>query len=672
MGELPIIVQRGSRDNDREEAARLLVGGRCYEWSGAGVGAAVGAGARGGGHGTARARAAGDLSSAIADRTAASGSRAAVIASTGGTPRDGPSSSRGAFSREAEERPLEFGDNVPISEEEALEVDVGAGRIVDLDGRIAGDEETEEGAFDVVDADIGAIVDPDRGVVARLSARPPSPLRDRRLEEDSNEGCQSLDKVRVSDIPGEEGTLRNRGGARSCGAVRSATRPLDERSDLTGSSIVSEEVRGETVTRDDRRNDVAVKLLPSLARGSYSRIAVFGHGVFRSSLLWLLAMSLLCIPVLGVPAPRNGDASAIPSGRDPRGDLEPGLLDVFEEDDPPTTRNELDEQELEIIRRSIVQGLGLRRIPDPSTANVSQAVYERAHREYLKRVRLSGGEEEAAKRRELRVFRATESPGNGSGLPAKDEQWGGRRGSPLFFPLEIPEERVSVDHAALRLFLEGHPSERGIAEVLVYLRNTDDDRQLIAREAIRQPRDSRWLELDSTRAASSWLEENRENLGLELEFLQDGKPVRRSFSSAVLNVFTASEASARTKRSYPEELMPLHKGRRTKCKGDNKKCCRHELTVMFKDLKGFEFIVYPKTFDAGFCKGRCPPRYNPAHHHALLQSLLWKEDRKKVPKPCCAPSKLDQLMIVYFDENDSTELKVSYWKNIQVLECACS
>lgn len=244
--------------------------------------------------------------------------------------------------------------------------------------------------------------------------------------------------------------------------------------------------------------------------------------------------------------------------------------------------------------------------------------------------------------------------------------------------MEIPEadKNASVDHATLRLLLHGHYTDRPEnLDVLLYL-NTFHARKLIVQKRIELPdaRDSRWLELDSTAAVSSWLEAGTENLGLELQFLRDGRPLERAFSSPALNVFTelTSQPNWRSKRSTPEELMSLHKGRRTKCKGESKKCCRHELTVMFKDLKGFEFIVYPKTFDAGYCKGRCPPRYNPAHHHALLQSLLWKEDRKRVPKPCCAPSKLDQLMIVYFDENDTTQLKVSYWKNIQVLECACS
>lgn len=253
---------------------------------------------------------------------------------------------------------------------------------------------------------------------------------------------------------------------------------------------------------------------------------------------------------------------------------------------------------------------------------------------------------------------------------------GGRYRHRLFFPVEIfrADESASVDHATLRLLLHSHYSERSDhVDVLLYLK-TFHSRRLIVQKRIEgsSSRDSRWIELDSTAAVSSWHEAGLENLGLELEFLRDGQPVQRAFSAPVLNVFAELTPSGRSKRSTPEELMSLHKGRRTKCKGESKKCCRHELTVMFKDLKGFEFIVYPKTFDAGYCKGRCPPRYNPAHHHALLQSLLWKEDRKKVPKPCCAPSKLDQLMIVYFDENDSTQLKVSYWKNIQVLECACS
>ncbi|XP_076281829.1 TGF-beta domain-containing family member maverick [Lasioglossum baleicum] len=399
-------------------------------------------------------------------------------------------------------------------------------------------------------------------------------------------------------------------------------------------------------------------------------------------LLVAMAILAMCTLAAAVPTPHPNRADPLRTGL--RRDLadstgledvyEDAFEDVFREEDRTNAGTVLDENELEIIRRSIARGLGLKRIPDPAKANVSQAEYERAHREYLKKVHLSFDEEASKNRRSLHVFHAAAHPGNGSSWIDR-----GQRRHRLFFPVEIPEadRNGSIDHATLRLLLHGDYSERSELDVQLYL-NTFGSRRLILRKRV-SGSDSRWLELDSTVAVSSWLDTGLENLGLELEFLQDDEPVGRSFSSPVLNVFTESselnvlkDGSSRSKRSTPEDLMSLHRGRRTKCKGESKKCCRHELTVMFKDLKGFEFIVYPKTFDAGYCKGRCPPRYNPAHHHALLQSLLWKEDRKKVPKPCCAPSKLDQLMIVYFDENDSTQLKVSYWKNIKVLECACS
>ncbi|XP_018044252.1 PREDICTED: uncharacterized protein LOC108684444 [Atta colombica] len=379
--------------------------------------------------------------------------------------------------------------------------------------------------------------------------------------------------------------------------------------------------------------------------------------VQRTLLLGLLATSLLCDMVLSAPS-----SSSV-------------LEDDVEEEELGIPRNNLGDDELEIIRRSIVQGLGLQRIPDPSKANVSQAEYERAHREYLKQVQLSHDGQKFRTRWDLHVFQAAEHPGNKSSLGFSLRREYHRHS--LYFPVAVSgnAEDITIDHASLRFLLEGDHRRPRDLEALIYLRTPVSRRLLLRREIPQgEPTDSRWMELDSTEATSSWLEDGLENHGLELEFLHDGRPTRREVSHATLNVFTTSEpGSGRRKRSTPEELMPLHKGRRSRCKGDNnKKCCRHELTVMFKDLKGFEFIVYPKGFDAGYCKGRCPPRYNPAHHHALLQSLLWKEDRKRVPKPCCAPSKLDQLMIVYFDENQSTQLKVSYWKNIQVLECACS
>jgi integrin beta 8 len=96
------------------------------------------------------------------------------------------------------------------------------------------------------------------------------------------------------------------------------------------------------------------------------------------------------------------------------------------------------------------------------------------------------------------------------------------------------------------------------------------------------------------------------------------------------------------------------------------------MEVVFRDLEEFGFIFEPKHFDAGYCKGRCPPRYNPANRHALLQSLIRRQNRDRAPRLCCAPNKLKDLEVLHADEHDSTKLKVTIWKNVSVEECACS
>ncbi|XP_015125212.1 bone morphogenetic protein 4 [Diachasma alloeum] len=329
-------------------------------------------------------------------------------------------------------------------------------------------------------------------------------------------------------------------------------------------------------------------------------------------------------------------------------------------------RGGLGEDEMETIRRSIVEGLGIQRIPDPSKANVSQTEYERAHVEYLRRLQMSRAPGDRRRRR-LHTFHATDEMDQLSrtkrdlSSPQSDTY-------SLYFPLDVPADDEEVDHAILRLILEPTGASDSV-EVSIY-RIGETSSPLVSSATFSHLDGPRWIELDVTELVVLWHEGLIDNLGLEVRLKGPLSP-NVSLGSPVLNVFTTS-GQLRRRRSAPDHLMSLHKGRRTECRGENKKCCRHEMTVIFKDLKGFEFIVQPKTFDAGYCKGRCPPRYNPAHHHALLQSLIWKEDKRKAPRPCCAPSKLAELEILYFDENDPTKLKVSSWKNMRVLECACS
>lgn len=132
------------------------------------------------------------------------------------------------------------------------------------------------------------------------------------------------------------------------------------------------------------------------------------------------------------------------------------------------------------------------------------------------------------------------------------------------------------------------------------------------------------------------------------------------------------------------------------------RCCLDSMTVDLNQIPGFEFIqqvrvnilthfqisinfynrlftfiIYfqPRIFNAHLCRGRCPPRFNMANDHAMLQSIMHLKTRHqihgKIPKPCCVGRKFRPLDILHVDDLDPTKLKVTRWKDVIVTECGC-
>lgn len=169
------------------------------------------------------------------------------------------------------------------------------------------------------------------------------------------------------------------------------------------------------------------------------------------------------------------------------------------------------------------------------------------------------------------------------------------------------------------------------------------------------------------------------NLGLEVKcegcqetgarLLGSDQPASSSFTPVLNVLLTEREEYPRNTRAMVVEGVRYDDTLGSDCrKGPNHgRCCRHSMEVTFKDVPGFEFILQPYKFNAGFCKGRCPPRYRPASQHALLQSLVYR-----APRPCCAPHELADIEVLHLDETDPSALKVSTWKGMQVQRCACS
>lgn len=260
---------------------------------------------------------------------------------------------------------------------------------------------------------------------------------------------------------------------------------------------------------------------------------------------------------------------------------------------------------------------------------------------------------------------------------------------------------LEIENAQLRILAPPLPILEPTTEVRVEIYQVFGTRRkrLIDEQTLYLSHDSaKWCEFDVTSAVRSWLSGER-NLGLVLVCNNCRRtsslirPIEAAISALVYSTSSnhdqQQQQQHRRMRRSNSQYQP---SRRTDCRettskrggGSNAKrrCCRHNMTVKFAELRFPEMgsIIQPKSYEAGFCQGQCPPNYNHATNHSRIQSLLHQMDRKNgkrlnrkaIPKACCAPSKLEPLEILRVNPADFTKLIVEKWDNMQVIECACS
>uniref|UniRef100_T1J3K1 TGF-beta family profile domain-containing protein n=1 Tax=Strigamia maritima TaxID=126957 RepID=T1J3K1_STRMM len=74
----------------------------------------------------------------------------------------------------------------------------------------------------------------------------------------------------------------------------------------------------------------------------------------------------------------------------------------------------------------------------------------------------------------------------------------------------------------------------------------------------------------------------------------------------------------------------------------------------------YDWIIAPDGYAAFYCNGECSFPLNThmnATNHAIVQTLVHLMNPKQVPKPCCAPTKLSAISVLYFDDNSNVILK---------------
>lgn len=124
---------------------------------------------------------------------------------------------------------------------------------------------------------------------------------------------------------------------------------------------------------------------------------------------------------------------------------------------------------------------------------------------------------------------------------------------------------------------------------------------------------------------------------------------------------------ARNHRRESHPINPLlHKPKHLRS------CQRHILFVSFQELQWDSWIYAPTGYGAYYCAGTCNFPFShdvTATNHAIVQTLAHLLQSNDIPKPCCAPSKLQSISLLYSQSNDQFHIK--RYREMIAKTCVC-
>ncbi|XP_053548869.1 growth/differentiation factor 2 [Bombina bombina] len=273
----------------------------------------------------------------------------------------------------------------------------------------------------------------------------------------------------------------------------------------------------------------------------------------------------------------------------------------------------------------------------------------------------------------------------------------------LLFNASVPSHE-DVTRAELKFHVT--LNDRHIGQLLVYdvlhfdpSENLRDTKALIDSKQIDK---SKLLTIDVTRAVKRWLKTDQNKNKLEIflktnESLEalpksgvtlngsdppllivfsDDKCNKMKESRTELREMIAHEPTSGIQTFYKditnEKQDEVNKKRRKRSLKDNY-CRKTSLIVNFEELGWNSWIIAPKSYDANQCKGEC---YYPLTDnlkptkHAIVQMLMHHNSPQKIRKPCCVPTQLESIQVLYKDENGVITLKNKY-EDMKVAQCGC-
>ncbi|KAM4807856.1 growth/differentiation factor 3-like [Rhinophrynus dorsalis] len=251
----------------------------------------------------------------------------------------------------------------------------------------------------------------------------------------------------------------------------------------------------------------------------------------------------------------------------------------------------------------------------------------------------------------------------------------------LFFDLSIIEKKEQLTLGQLEIKFKHNTYHGQQFQLRLYrilqmslkkMRENKMNRKLLVTQSFRLLHKSLYFNL--TKLTEDWTNSEK-NMGLVLEIFVDGdanransysamcEPIHSFIHTSLLTVSLdpTSCKTPRAKRNAPSS-MPT----------PSNICKKRRLYIDFKDVGWQNWVIAPRGYMANYCHGECPYPLTEmlrGTNHAVLQTLVHSIEPESTPLPCCAPTKLSPISMLYYDNNDNVVLR--HYEDMVVDECGC-
>ncbi|XP_032677367.1 bone morphogenetic protein 2-A isoform X2 [Odontomachus brunneus] len=180
-----------------------------------------------------------------------------------------------------------------------------------------------------------------------------------------------------------------------------------------------------------------------------------------------------------------------------------------------------------------------------------------------------------------------------------------------------------------------------------------------------------WVETSVDFMVKKWVNRHRLNHTIQItcNTCSDNRNTAPVSVKMTLKPFLVIHTAPLPQRNRPK--------RNSNCQPEMKECCRDELYINFVDIGWSDWILHPSGYHAYFCRGSCSTAasltVSASSHSNVIMWLNKKGNEVQHQKseiiPCCSPTQLSTIQLLYIDTNNTITQKTL--PNMVVEACGC-